>query len=226
MRGSSSAGRPSRERGGDIAPVGQPTRLRRRTRLTNTPQLGAHHSSSSWKAQCFEPVLSRITIVGTLYPRIRTTLAKCASRKQSLNAVLRICVDRSPGQLAGPRHRGADEHPDRRRPVEMEIGRPHLALPDHVHRGAHRRGRRQSGPSRRAAGEGEAQQQRERRPDQCGSSKPIWVRMKAYSSAVSSSAVQRPERPPWPAPMLIFRSSRLWSVRIALRRAAHLAGSQ
>ena len=76
--------------------------------------------------------------------------------------------------------------------------------------------------SRQAQGE----QERERQPDQCAASAPIWVRMKANSSAVSSSAVQRPVRPPWPAPMLILSSWRLWSVRIALRRAAHLAGSQ
>ena len=42
----------------------------------------------------------------------------------------------------------------------------------------------------------------------------------------SRSRVQRPDWPPWPAPMLIFISWRLSSVRIARSRAFHLAGSQ
>ena len=55
---------------------------------------------------------------------------------------------------------------------------------------------------------------------------PICHRMKANSSAVSFSEFQRPDCPPWPAPMLVFSSSRLSSVFTSRKRATHLAGSQ
>src|SRR5690606_2408371 len=54
---------------------------------------------------------------------------------------------------------------------------------------------------------------------------PICHRMNANSSAVSRRLSKRPDLPPWPAPMLVFRSSSLSSVLSSRSRATHLAGS-
>src|SRR5690606_8826803 len=57
-------------------------------------------------------------------------------------------------------------------------------------------------------------------------SMPICHRMKANSSAVSRKDSNRPDLPPWPAPMLVFSRSSLSSVLSSRSLATHLAGSQ
>ena len=47
-----------------------------------------------------------------------------------------------------------------------------------------------------------------------------------YSSATSYSLSYLPDLPPWPAPMLVFKSSTLLSVFNARNFATYLAGSQ
>jgi hypothetical protein len=54
----------------------------------------------------------------------------------------------------------------------------------------------------------------------------ICQRMKANSSAVSCRLSNRPDLPPWPAPILVLSSNTLSSVFIARSFATHLAGSQ
>ena len=76
-----------------------------------------------------------------------------------------------------------------------------------------------------------------RRPSPCGiapschggegySARPMLARMKAYSSATSWRRSYLPERPPWPAPMLVFSKSRLSSVFSDRSFATNLAASQ